>query len=421
MKNKLFFLLFIASVSSLCAQMRLDTISRMDSCYMFNPYLNENGEEEVSPTYHSGGWAQLYMPSGPTALYGIAIVLPEQGTNNPHYHFNMELYQKIDGMFRLTDSVERQLPMPQILFNYSGNDRYTHQWFSDVYVGEEYYFDYPVTVNDSFFVVKNRISIDTGVWRGWWGTPQIINYGVTSPWLNASILRYNESHNMAEMNCREFTVSPHYPGFNPNNDNCEYLLLNYNIWGGIFPITGFHCKQTPRFPTVETCTPTYAVVGWVYSGASEYEVAVGDYDKPVDSAFARYTVTDIHCRIDSLEPSHHYGVWVRQPCRYTTVSYDTVVWGPWSSKVELTTPVGIEDVSAAALTLGPNPAHQSVCLTTQEPMHSVSISDMAGREVLRRTEPGTRCELDISALPAGIYLVRVLTDSGQTLRRLTVD
>lgn len=414
MKNKLIILLFLAFTAPLWGQGFLDTIRRDDTCYMFNPYLNADGEEEVEAWYPSGAFAQLYVPDGPTTLYGISVLLPAEGVNNPHYHFSMALYKKTNGMFRLTDSVERNLPMPKIYFNYYGHER-SGAWFSDFFVGEEFYFDHPVTVTDSFFIVQNDVRLDTEPLPRFLGIPSICNI-VTTPWLNGyPYVLINNS--ILKIGCHEFTISTNHA----NYENCEYQLQYYNIWGGLFPITGFHCKRTPRFPAVETSTPTYAVVRWVFGGAPEYEVSVGDYDKPVDSAFAHYIVNDIHCRIDSLEPGHHYGVWVRQSCHYSTAGYDTVVWSPWSNMVDLTTPVGIEGASSTALTMGPNPAHELVQLTAQESMHSISLTDMAGREILQRSEAGTHCVLDLSTLPAGIYIVRVVTDSGQSLRRLIVN
>ncbi|MFN0176603.1 MAG: T9SS type A sorting domain-containing protein [Saprospiraceae bacterium] len=81
--------------------------------------------------------------------------------------------------------------------------------------------------------------------------------------------------------------------------------------------------------------------------------------------------------------------------------------------------VGTEDAPAAMagnLEIYPNPAHQFVSLKTvsEEPVLSVRISDLLGRAISHQSilNPST-VEMDISALPSGLYLVTATSPSGR--------
>ncbi len=72
-----------------------------------------------------------------------------------------------------------------------------------------------------------------------------------------------------------------------------------------------------------------------------------------------------------------------------------------------------------ALTLSPNPANSTVTLQLSDPqdeIRQITVANMQGQVMLslavNATTPYT---LDISSLPAGIYVMRVLTANGQTL------
>lgn len=406
--KKLIFCVLIACSSVVQAQ-SYDTLRYGDSHYMFNPIVADS----CSLYYPNGGYIQMYVADTPTIVYGIAAALPEMGYRNPYYHYTAVLFQKKGRRFRLTDSVERTLSAPEIYVEYSGYVYYNGNPFSDVFHGEEYYFDHPIQVMDTFFIGLQRFRCDTDNYNLFYGIPEMEQHamGALSSWIMPNIPRRTWCA------CDEFSIvdSP------AQETDCAYVVHHYANWGGVFPITGFHCNQAPRYPAVTVCGPTYAEVGWTYAWTDTYEVAVGDYDLPVDSAFRHYIVHDIHCHIDSLEPAHHYGVWVRKPCQYTTGGYDTTVWSPWSSKVSLMTTVGIDAVDRVPFTLSPNPSRGVVKLVCGEKMHSVGVIDMGGRECFHAREAGNEFELDITALPSGVYVVRIATDSGTFLRRLTKE
>ena len=78
--------------------------------------------------------------------------------------------------------------------------------------------------------------------------------------------------------------------------------------------------------------------------------------------------------------------------------------------------VGIDEASASALRLYPNPAHTAVTLSGLNEGARVQVYDLMGREHLATQATGTRLRLDIYSLPAGHYLLKVDGES----RKLTV-
>lgn len=72
--------------------------------------------------------------------------------------------------------------------------------------------------------------------------------------------------------------------------------------------------------------------------------------------------------------------------------------------------VAIDDVAmqSVSLQLYPNPATDRLMLSADMPVQSVQVFDMTGRMVMSST--GT--ELDVSALPAGLYMLRAMGEAG---------
>ena len=80
---------------------------------------------------------------------------------------------------------------------------------------------------------------------------------------------------------------------------------------------------------------------------------------------------------------------------------------------------------AAAFALMPNPATGTVrCIVPEEGFAAgtLTLHDAAGKEVLRQkiARPGTH-DIDISALPAGVYFATLSTPQGTSTRRLAVE
>lgn len=74
------------------------------------------------------------------------------------------------------------------------------------------------------------------------------------------------------------------------------------------------------------------------------------------------------------------------------------------------------------LHLAPNPAKDAFSLFSETPLENVAIElvDSEGRPALRTVMNGSRCEVDVSTLPPGIYLVVVRSGQVEYQSRVVV-
>ena len=72
------------------------------------------------------------------------------------------------------------------------------------------------------------------------------------------------------------------------------------------------------------------------------------------------------------------------------------------------------------ITLTPNPATQVLTITSPQAMRNIVLTDYLGRAVLRVACGGQRQELDVSALPPGLYVARMELADGEVVVRKVV-
>ena len=132
--------------------------------------------------------------------------------------------------------------------------------------------------------------------------------------------------------------------------------------------------------------------------------------------------TEPSAKLLNLDVGSNYVLYVRPLCRLAGT-----VYGEWSEGVvfnpQTGTAVGIgASPSDVYFTLKPNPATESVTIASAgTETATVSIVDMAGREVLRREGARLPLTLSTAALARGVYTVSVATEGGTAARRLVVQ
>lgn len=67
--------------------------------------------------------------------------------------------------------------------------------------------------------------------------------------------------------------------------------------------------------------------------------------------------------------------------------------------------LGIDDVDEGTIQVYPNPCHSQLSCTGMTPNERVSLYDMSGRCVYSATCEGERVDIDVTALPAGVYVL----------------
>ena len=80
--------------------------------------------------------------------------------------------------------------------------------------------------------------------------------------------------------------------------------------------------------------------------------------------------------------------------------------------------VGINDVAEVNFSVYPNPASDRLNISCNEAVREVSVIDMAGRTVIN---VGSESTLNVSGLAAGVYVVRVATESGIGMQKFVKE
>jgi len=86
--------------------------------------------------------------------------------------------------------------------------------------------------------------------------------------------------------------------------------------------------------------------------------------------------------------------------------------------VELT---GLTNLGSEGLKLYPNPATESIMLTSANILSTYRMTDLLGNLVYSGTSTKNTLELDVRQLPEGVYLIEVETIKGLHLQKVTVQ
>ena len=81
---------------------------------------------------------------------------------------------------------------------------------------------------------------------------------------------------------------------------------------------------------------------------------------------------------------------------------------------------GIGRADAFGLTIYPNPASGYAVITSDSPIHELTLRDINGRLLLSLHNCGDSAKIDTSGLVPGMYMLRVTTDAGTATRKLAV-
>ena len=195
-------------------------------------------------------------------------------------------------------------------------------------------------------------------------------------------------------------------------DSVPYLFLS-------MPIIERACDTCPvvRGLQCRNGTEGRKVLTW-NSGTNHrrWQVSYGPAGTPAGEG-TLLECTSRMANISGLSRDSDYVAYVRPLCHFAR---DT--WGDWSDSVVMTfrETGGIDEAGALAMELVPNPAQERVTVRcAQAEGGTVSVVDMQGRTLLTQAAKATTV-LDISTLPDGPYLVRIVTPTATATRKLSV-
>lgn len=80
---------------------------------------------------------------------------------------------------------------------------------------------------------------------------------------------------------------------------------------------------------------------------------------------------------------------------------------------------GVTDLNASSCTVWPNPATDFVVITANAPViENVELFTLAGKRVMEKNRMNSGEKLNLSTLPAGIYLLRLTTEEGVSCQKI---
>lgn len=197
-------------------------------------------------------------------------------------------------------------------------------------------------------------------------------------------------------------------------------------WGGRFPIRELPCPRMWK-PSTILQTGGRTTLGWQEGDTALYQLVFHD-DQGVlvfetDTLRSNtFVLTDSLLDAVGYNGNRYFDVQVRKACNYMDSPFHTLVWNTYSEPRRFyhlqASPQGIDAIDEPVMTVSPNPAKER--LAVESDAGTLQLLDLEGREAMSMRLKGGRTELDVATLPRGIYLLRLITDSGIVTRRVVL-
>lgn len=362
-------------------------------------------------------------------IYGIATTeirnAQEYHTGpNPRY---VVAFRDSDGQFVVIDSLSLDSYRVDKWFDYYGRDPNTGGWNHHYAYCYEYYFEHPIPrpSTENIFIghimdsIGNTSSSPAQQTRGfagrlpdgtieidrWWRTLDSVN------WQDEGQLMIEYGHS-----------------------------LSHTLWGVYFPIIrpdSLLCGRVENFRLEERETD-HVKLAWettrpfrdLHSG--RFQIALGGLGPRPDTTNI-LTFNDTTATLTGLDSGVWYSAWVRGECCHCgcPMHGDTLIWGPWRGPVQFylgshqpgTQGIATTDGGETLFSLSPNPASGTVTVEVdRERLQGafLQVVNLEGHIVAESMVETSKFDIDISALPAGVYLVHIYTPEGTATRRLVV-
>lgn len=419
---------FVLAGLILCGQ---DTMSYGYYRYMFNPqqYASEPDYSSSIPHYcyafckdHATLYTKVheFVPKDEVLVYGIAMSM--------YHDVDIEalLYVKHGDTMVFVDAAPwtSQTSQQQHYFKFDSLCLSPFASICDSIHYEtplyEFYFDRPHLMSDTFYVGYHNIPFPGLEWSG--GRTYITRSErpCDSP-LGNYIVVFRDMH----INCTSWQRGQE------------------SRFGGVYPIIIPPCDSTfdPCLPVEnfshEVLSPNQVSFSWDTVGdQTDFQISFGPYDMPPDSNLWHTTMSNPEVYSGCWDEKTYYAAYIRAKCHKRCNDIDTTFYGPWSDPIYFHTGSFMPDTGHAAIaatdsapydfSISPNPARHSISialppLPNGNGRKTILISDGSGKEVYRKQTDDSQAVVDISAFPAGMYLVTIITPLGPSSQKLVIE
>lgn len=205
---------------------------------------------------------------------------------------------------------------------------------------------------------------------------------------------------------------------------CDTMHINTSTWSNVFSfkVSDYYVEpcDVPEGLQVQLLpTAGDVFVRWDYADVADWELAVwGDNDGDTMLIHSQVEYVDVA----SLDTARWYSVRVRAWCDSARVSEwsDTVRFfvPNWDTTGGGGEPVGIDVDTDRNIQLQPNPTSDKVTVQSSISMRKIELFGSDGKRIADFDASGFASSLDLSAYPAGTYIVRITTSAGMTTKRL---
>ncbi|MBR3828819.1 MAG: T9SS type A sorting domain-containing protein [Bacteroidales bacterium] len=215
--------------------------------------------------------------------------------------------------------------------------------------------------------------------------------------------------------------------YNPADTNTPGAFRQYAY---IFPIIDTSTVVLPpdcSVPfglTIPFSEGGVATVAWTSGNAERWEVSIcRDGCDPENGSVTSWNSTV--ATMTGLDTAQWYTLWVRSVCTFD----DSIYYSDWSDSIRFYVtgtpndpddPEGIETTADRYTYLMPNPASETVTVASSFRIAEVELFSLDGRSLQRSKVDAMSTALNLDALAAGTYIVRIATNGGTAYKKLIV-
>lgn len=220
---------------------------------------------------------------------------------------------------------------------------------------------------------------------------------------------YNVTDEAAETSIVAFKAQAtgiYYFGFNVTSNGTGLLFID-DIEITAIPPT---CPDVTAI-TVTEISNTHAKVSWDAASGSEWEVVYAEATVTDPGSLAPITtVTEPTITLTGLKITTAYNVWVRSVCDAGK--------GDWILATFTTNTLSSDEFTMSGLQYYPNPVNNIFNVSYTKDISKVEVYNLLGQQILTNTVNATKAAINMSALSAGTYLVKVT--SGKAVKAIKV-